>query len=199
LVLAVLAAITVFVAGRDSGRPHPSAGDAVSDVVRTREGHAPSRASRPPFTALPQPHEAPLEEDLGPGEAPADTGDGNVDRLRPELKQALAAARADAENDGFQILVNSGWRSADHQAELFREAIAKYGSADRARKWVLPPDESRHVTGEAIDIGPAAAAAWLEKHGARYGLCRVYANEPWHFEVRTLTSAGICPPLLPHA
>ena len=36
-------------------------------------------------------------------------------------------------------------------------------------------------------------AQWLEKHGGRYGLYRVYDNEWWHFEYRT---AG--PVRLPH-
>jgi LAS superfamily LD-carboxypeptidase LdcB len=138
-------------------------------------------------------------EDLGPGEAPEDTGDGNVKRLQPRLKQALASAQEDAAEAGLTILVNSGWRSAEHQAQLYQEAIAKYGSPEKARRWVLPPGESRHVTGEAIDVGPAAAAAWLEANGARYGLCRIYANEPWHFELRTVTPEGTCPALLPHA
>ena len=46
------------------------------------------------------------------------------------------------------------------------------------------PDTSAHVSGDAVDIGPSAAAAWLSEHGAAYGLCRIYGNEPWHYELR---------------
>ena len=28
------------------------------------------------------------------------------------------------------------------------------------------------------------ATAWLSEHGAAYGLCQVYRNEPWHYELR---------------
>jgi hypothetical protein len=34
----------------------------------------------------------------------------------------------------------------------------------------------------ALDINYPAGAAWLESNGARFGLCRVYGNEWWHFE-----------------
>ena len=46
------------------------------------------------------------------------------------------------------------------------------------------PDTSAHVSGDAVDIGPSDAAAWLSEHGAAYGLCRIYGNEPWHYELR---------------
>ena len=29
-----------------------------------------------------------------------------------------------------------------------------------------------------------AATAWLSEHGAAYGLCQIYGNEPWHYELR---------------
>jgi hypothetical protein len=49
------------------------------------------------------------------------------------------------------------------------------------------------VSGDAVDLGPARAASWLGDHGAAYGLCRVYANEPWHFELRAGAAGGGCP------
>jgi LAS superfamily LD-carboxypeptidase LdcB len=60
---------------------------------------------------------------------------------------------------------------------------------------VSTPETSAHVAGEAVDIGPPAAAAWLTEHGARYGLCRVYRNEPWHFELRPEAIERGCPPM----
>ncbi len=57
---------------------------------------------------------------------------------------------------------------------------------------------SKHVIGEAVDIGGVGADQWLMDNGARYGLCRIYANEVWHFELAT-DAAGNCPPLLPNA
>ncbi|MBA9005727.1 D-alanyl-D-alanine carboxypeptidase [Thermomonospora cellulosilytica] len=39
-------------------------------------------------------------------------------------------------------------------------------------------------TVEPIRLPHPAAAAWLCEHGAAYGLCRIYDNEPWHDELR---------------
>jgi hypothetical protein len=39
---------------------------------------------------------------------------------------------------------------------------------------------------------------WMSAHGAAFGLCQVYANEPWHFEL-TADPVGGCPPMLPTA
>ena len=64
-----------------------------------------------------------------------------------------------------------------------------------AARWVATPGRSAHVSGDAVDIGPAAAAAWLSEHGAAYGLCRIYANEPWHYELRPEAGADGCPPM----
>ena len=41
-----------------------------------------------------------------------------------------------------------------------------------------------HVSGDAVDIGHSDATAWLSEHGADYGLCQIYCNEPWHSELR---------------
>lgn len=44
---------------------------------------------------------------------------------------------------------------------------------------------SAHVSGDAVGTGPDEATAWLSGNGAAYGLCPVYRNEPWHYELRT--------------
>ena len=91
-------------------------------------------------------------------------------------------ARQDAAAAGVELRITSGWRSAREQQRLVDEAITRFGSAEAAHRWVLPPERSAHVAGLAIDVGPAAGARWLEERGSAYGLCRVYLNEPWHFE-----------------
>ena len=57
------------------------------------------------------------------------------------------------------------------------------------------PDTSPHVSGHAIDIGQSDATAWLSKHGAEYGLCQIYNNEPWHYELRPEAVDDGCPPM----
>lgn len=116
-----------------------------------------------------------------------------VTRLDPVLLAALRHAAADASRAGIPLHVTSGWRSAAHQERLLDEATVRYGSAVEAARWVAPPDRSRHVSGDAVDVGGAAAREWLARHGAAYGLCRTYRNEPWHFEWRSGADRRGCP------
>jgi zinc D-Ala-D-Ala carboxypeptidase len=116
-----------------------------------------------------------------------------VAKLDPALLGALRRAANDAAGDGVDFSVDSGWRSPEYQERLLREAIAKYGSEEKATRWVATPNTSAHVSGDAVDIGPSAAAAWLSEHGAEYGLCRIYGNEPWHYELRPDAVAHGCP------
>ncbi|HEY6737459.1 MAG TPA: M15 family metallopeptidase [Actinopolymorphaceae bacterium] len=113
--------------------------------------------------------------------------------LDPDLLHALRRAATDAERSGVEFTVNSGWRSPRYQEQLLREAISTYGSKDEAARWVATPKTSPHVSGDAVDIGPTAATAWLSEHGADYGLCRIYRNEPWHFELRPEATENGCP------
>jgi hypothetical protein len=116
-----------------------------------------------------------------------------VANLDSDLLGALREAATDAEGDGVEFVVDSGWRSRAYQEHLLRDAISKYGSEEEAAKWVATPDTSPHVSGDAVDIGPTDAAAWLSEHGAGYGLCQIYANEPWHYELRPEATDQGCP------
>ena len=116
-----------------------------------------------------------------------------VANLDPALLRALRGAATDAAADGVELLVNSGWRSPAYEDQLRREAIAKYGSEAEAARWVATGTTSPHVSGEAVDIGPAHATPWLSAHGAAYGLCQIYGNEPWHYELRPDAIAHGCP------
>jgi zinc D-Ala-D-Ala carboxypeptidase len=107
--------------------------------------------------------------------------EGLSPKLRARLQKAIDAAAA----DGVTIRINSGRRSATKQARLFKDAVAKYGSTKAAMRWVLPPELSQHVQGKAVDIAPQAAMVWLNANGWKYGVCRTYDNEPWHFETRS--------------
>ena len=115
-----------------------------------------------------------------------------IARVNPELLAALREAADAAALDGQTIEVTSGWRSVAYQEELLAEAVATYGSEEAAREFVAPPTQSKHVTGDAVDIGPLDAQLWLMEHGADYGLCQTYANERWHFELAT-SPGGVCP------
>jgi hypothetical protein len=118
-----------------------------------------------------------------------------VANLDSELLGALRQAAMDAAAGGVEFVVDSGWRSPEYQEHLLREAVSKYGSAEEAARWVATPNRSAHVSGDAVDIGPSDATAWLSEHGAAYGLCRIYGNEPWHFELRPEAREHGCPPM----
>ena len=117
---------------------------------------------------------------------------GDATSLDPALQRAVDAATADAALDGITLDITSGVRTREYQQQLLDEAIKTYGSERIARRYVNTPDRSTHVTGKAVDIGPTDAAYWLAQHGARYGLCQIYANEIWHFE-RVIEPGGTCP------
>ena len=116
-----------------------------------------------------------------------------VARLDAGLLGALRRAATDAAAAGVQFHVDSGWRSPAYQEHLLRQAIARYGSEAEAARWVATPNRSAHVSDDAVDIGPSGAAAWLSEHGAAYGLCRTYGNEPWHYELSPEAVDHGCP------
>jgi hypothetical protein len=149
-----------------------------------------------------------LDPDLDPDREPGvedgviNRGDGvtifdahlpAIANLDPALRTAVEQATTDAEARGVEMVVTSGWRSAHYQQHLLDEAVRTRGSLEEARKWVSTPELSRHVTGDAVDIGYTDADSWLAQHGTRYGLCTTYANEMWHFELVT-EPGGECPP-----
>jgi len=118
-----------------------------------------------------------------------------VTNLDPALLGGLRQAATDGAGDGVEFFVNSGWRSREYQERLLDEAISKYGSQEKAARWVGTPTTSAHVSGDAVDIGPSEARAWLSDHGAGYGLCQIYRNEPWHYELRPDAVDRGCPPM----
>jgi zinc D-Ala-D-Ala carboxypeptidase len=120
---------------------------------------------------------------------------GALANLDSDLRGALRQAATHAAADGVELRIDSGWRSPEYQEQLFREAVSKYGSEEEAARWVATPETSAHVSGDAVDIGPSRAAAWLSEHGAQYGLCQIYGNEPWHYELRPEASGHGCPPV----
>jgi D-alanyl-D-alanine dipeptidase len=125
--------------------------------------------------------------------------------LVPHLKARYEAAKMAAKLNGHTLAITSGYRSLEHQDFLYQRAIKRHGSAEAASKWVLPPEKSNHPWGLAIDINYGVggtkgkkAAAWLEKNGHKYGLCRRYKNEWWHFEP-IVAPGQKCPTMEPYA
>ena len=135
-------------------------------------------------------------------------GEGPIPRslIRPSAldKQVMyrfKAAQAAAKKDGQALYIASGYRSLARQKVLFANAVKKYGSAAEASKWVAPPLLSHHPWGIAIDVNypnEPVGAGWLEVNGSKFGLCRVYENEWWHFEP-VIAPGWKCPALVKDA
>lgn len=121
--------------------------------------------------------------------------------INPFLRSRFLAAQAAAKKARRSLVITSGFRSYALQAALFAAAVKKYGSEVEAAKSVLPPDSSHHPWGLALDINypnDPLSAKWLEVNGYKYGLCRVYKNEWWHFEGSTVPGQR-CPAMHPDA
>ena len=174
-------------------------------AIRGLQSPASSSSTTAPYIPVeaPRPHAADRSEHRGGlgeagGAVPAGTtvfddaipGVANLDRaLLAALRQAASAAAG----DGVEFVVDSGWRSPEYQEHLLQDAVSQYGSEAEAARWVATPETSEHVSGNAVDVA-TAAAAWLSRHGAAYGLCRIYGNEPWHYELRPAAIDQGCPP-----
>jgi zinc D-Ala-D-Ala carboxypeptidase len=167
-----------------------------TDVLRSEHRGAPGAPDGPLLLGSEHPG--------APGEADGAVPDGatvfddeipGVANLDPALLGALRQAATDAADEGVEFVVDSGWRSREYQNQLLREAVSEYGSEAEAARWVATAETSAHVSGDAVDIGPFDATAWLSEHGAQYGLCRIYSNEPWHYELRPDAIDHGCPPM----
>jgi D-alanyl-D-alanine carboxypeptidase len=171
LLLAALTACQATGGTTSTGSPAPVAADPRTDGALTLEdGWVPDGESLSPFADVPA-----------------------IANLEATLRTAVQDAARDAAADGVEFHVSSGWRSAAYQQALFDAAVTERGSEEAARKLVLPPDRSAHVTGRAVDVGPTDAMSWLSQHGSDYGLCQTYANEMWHVEL-AVDRGGQCPP-----
>jgi len=123
------------------------------------------------------------------------------DKLDKQLMNRFKAAQAAAKIDGQALYIASGFRTLSRQQTLFAQAVRRYGSVQEASKWVAPPLVSHHPWGVAIDVNypdEPVGAGWLEVNGSKFGLCRVFENEWWHFEP-VIAPGWKCPALVPDA
>jgi hypothetical protein len=195
-VAGLLVVIAAIAAALGYQWPASSSSTAASPTHVPRREHRGAPGEAPAL--LPSEHRGALGEADGAvpdGTTVFDDEIPGVANLNPALLGALRQAATDAADDGIEFFVDSGWRSPEYQEQLLREAVSKYGSKAEAARWVAAPNRSAHVSGDAVDIGPSGAAAWLSEHGAAYGVCQTYGNEPWHYELRPEAIDRGCPPM----
>ncbi len=126
----------------------------------------------------------------------------------------LAAARWQqmveaASGDGIRLLIVSGYRSFDYQADLIRNKIAAEQNIGDILRVNAAPGFSQHHTGAAVDIASpgsrplteefeeSAAFDWLSRCAASYGFSMTYPREnrwgfiyePWHWALEDVIIA----------
>jgi hypothetical protein len=196
LVAGLLVVIAAIAAALGNQSLESTSSKAAEPIHALRSEHRGALGEAPGAPPLRGEHGAALGEADGAvpdGTTAFDDEIPGVANLDPGLLGALRQAAADAAGDGIEFNVDSGWRSSEYQEHLLQEAVSKYGSEEEAARWVATPNTSSHVSGDAVDIGPSDAAAWLFDHGAGYGLCQIYENEPWHYELRPEATDHGCP------
>lgn len=174
--------------------------------VTSADPAPPSPAAAPPVISdkpLPSAQDFPAVDASTPG--PTNGGkcadhpqyvDEDPTGLQPEVIVAWRQVQRDAHAEGVTVCLNDGKRSAAQQQALYDAYVDQYGQA-AADQLVLPPEKSAHVNGWALDVQPADAYIWLVATNGRLGLCRIYENEPWHFEYSPDYKTAGCPKLLP--
>lgn len=126
---------------------------------------------------------------------------GRMQQLTPAAAAQWTAMVAAAAAAGVRLLMVSGFRSFDYQAELIRNKLAAGQDIVEVLRVNAAPGFSEHHSGRAIDIAtpgsrPLTAAfedteafVWLQKNAADFGFSMSYPRdnkdgfvyEPWHW------------------
>lgn len=134
---------------------------------------------------------------------------GREHRLAPAAAAAWSTLAAAAERDGVRLLLISGFRSYEYQAELLMRKVASGVELADALTVIAAPGFSEHHSGHAVDIGTPGceplseafestrAFAWLRRHADHHGFRMSYprANgrgiiyEPWHWALTPVPGA----------
>ena len=102
--------------------------------------------------------------------------------LEEETADAYWAMREAAAEDGVDLPINSGFRTAAEQTYFYRcYTTCTCNNCIRAAK----PGYSNHQSGRALDLwqGPGVHE-WLKGNGSRFGFVGTVRSEPWHWEYR---------------
>jgi LAS superfamily LD-carboxypeptidase LdcB len=92
--------------------------------------------------------------------------------------RAFLDMQAAAADDGIELRVESGFRTAEEQRELF--LAWRKGHGNKAAR----PGQSNHQSGRALDISVATPGTleWLQANAATFRFKRTVKGEPWHWE-----------------
>lgn len=160
-------------------------------------------------------HELGIPEDYGSGGQPpffadatelVDVGPnlvGRMQRLTPRTAACWQEMVDAAGRDGVRLMIVSGFRSFDYQAELIRNKLEAGQAIDDILRVNAAPGFSQHHAGTAVDIATPGsrpltdefertqAFAWLTENAGDFGFAMSYppgneagfVYEPWHWSL----------------
>ncbi len=128
---------------------------------------------------------------------------GRMQRLTPRAAARWQQMVEAAAGDGIRLLIVSGYRSFEYQANLIRNKLNSGQDLDEILQTSAAPGYSQHHTGNAIDIATPGsrplteefetsdAFVWLGENAATYGFSMTYDRdnalgmiyEPWHWSL----------------
>jgi D-alanyl-D-alanine carboxypeptidase len=126
-----------------------------------------------------------------------------MQRLTPEAADRWRRMGAAAVNDGIRLLIVSGFRSFEYQAQLIRKKLAAGQTIGEILQVNAAPGFSQHHTGMAVDVASPGsrpltedfdgsdAFRWLVGNAGRFGFSMTYPRdnpwgfvyEPWHWSL----------------
>lgn len=130
------------------------------------------------------------------------TEDHPKKQMREVAADALEELFAAAEEDGFDLVAASGYRSFDRQKDIYERNVAEYGK-EKTDTFSAQPGTSEHQTGLAMDVtsaqvafqleqsfGETSEGEWLAENAHEHGFIIRYLEgsqgitgymyEPWH-------------------
>ena len=127
------------------------------------------------------------------------------------VADAFEQMRADAQQSGIHIILNSGQRTFEQQLATRRQNVidrSKRGdnrylvaaSSSKFRPRTAPPGRSNHQSGIAVDINtgsplrkgvPSPTYKWLVENAHRFGFVRTVRSERWHWEFKGSKAARL--------
>ena len=128
---------------------------------------------------------------------------GRMQRLTPEAARSWGRIVEAAAGESVRLLIVSGFRSYDYQAELIRNKLTAGQPLADILKVSAAPGYSQHHTGRAVDIASpgsrplteefeqSEAYAWLQGNAKKFGFSMTYPRdnrygfifEPWHWSL----------------
>lgn len=128
---------------------------------------------------------------------------GRMQRLAPRAAASWQAMVDGAGRDGVRLMIVSGFRSFDYQAELIRNKLTTGQHIAEILKVNAAPGYSQHHSGLAVDIATPGsrpltdefegteAFVWLQENAHEFGFSMSYPKgnpegfiyEPWHWSL----------------